>query len=168
MVKMIKEILLEQFNACYDENVWFVALKNALEGITATEAVWSPKDSDKNIWKLLTHLNFYNEAWLIRFGGGEFKYPEGMDNDDTFSVSDSPDDAALKTELDQMNEVMNGWRTALQNSDEAKFSRSVSETNESKWFSVISNINTHNAYHAGQILLLRKLHGTWNAEKGVS
>ena len=25
-----KEILLEQFTACYDENGWFVALKNAV------------------------------------------------------------------------------------------------------------------------------------------
>lgn len=29
---MTKEILLEQFTACYDENMWFVALKNALKG----------------------------------------------------------------------------------------------------------------------------------------
>ena len=33
-----KETLLEQFTACYDENGWFVALKNALENLTADEA----------------------------------------------------------------------------------------------------------------------------------
>lgn len=27
----MKETLLEQFSACYDENGWFVALKNTVE-----------------------------------------------------------------------------------------------------------------------------------------
>ena len=27
----VKSILLEQFTACYDENGWFVTLKNALQ-----------------------------------------------------------------------------------------------------------------------------------------
>jgi len=165
---MLKDFLIEQFTSCYDENVWFVALKNCLDGITPDEAVWSPEGSDKSIWKLLTHLNFYNEAWLVRFKGDEFKYPEGMDNDDTFSISDSPNENTLSAELDRMNEIMSGWRAAMHNADEAKFSQPVSETNDRKWSSVISDINTHTAYHAGQILLLRKLCGTWDASKGVS
>lgn len=38
----VKEILLEQFTTCYDENGWFVALKNALHGVTAEQAAWKP------------------------------------------------------------------------------------------------------------------------------
>lgn len=163
---MLKDFLIEQFTSCYDENVWFVALKNCLDDITPDEAVWSPEGSDKSIWKLLTHLNFYNEAWLVRFKGDEFKYPE--DNNDTFSIADSPNEDTLSAELDRMNEIMTGWRAAMQNADEAKFSQPVSQTNDRKWSSVISDINTHTAYHVGQILLLRKLCGTWDASKGVS
>jgi len=32
-----KGMLLEQFNACYDEHGWFVALKNAVENLTAEQ-----------------------------------------------------------------------------------------------------------------------------------
>jgi hypothetical protein len=32
-----KEILIEQFTACYDENGWFVALKNAVKKGTICE-----------------------------------------------------------------------------------------------------------------------------------
>src|SRR5215469_6770011 len=32
---------------------------------------------------------------------------------------------------------------------------------------LISHISTHNAYHTGQILYVRKLQGSWNPENGV-
>jgi uncharacterized damage-inducible protein DinB len=164
----MKEFLIDQFASCYDENVWFVALKNALEGITAEEAAWSPSGSDRSVWKLLTHLNYYNDSWLIRFRGGEFTHAEGMTNDDTFVVPDAPDEAMLAAELVRMAAIMDGWRTALRNADEAKFAAAVSATNDTPWRSIISDINTHTAYHAGQILLLRKLRGSWDTSKGVS
>jgi hypothetical protein len=31
----------------------------------------------------------------------------------------------------------------------------------------ISHISTHNAYHTGQILYVRKLQGSWNPANGV-
>ncbi|MEJ7860576.1 MAG: hypothetical protein WKF90_02950 [Pyrinomonadaceae bacterium] len=33
----VKSILIEQFTACYDENGWFVALKNAVKNLTAEQ-----------------------------------------------------------------------------------------------------------------------------------
>ena len=33
--------------------------------------------------------------------------------------------------------------------------------------SEIAHIGTHNAYHVGQIIFVRKLQGSWNPEKGV-
>ena len=42
-----KEILLEQFTACYDENGWFVALKNALHNLTVEQASWKMENNDK-------------------------------------------------------------------------------------------------------------------------
>lgn len=164
---MIKEFLIDQFASCYDENVWFVALKNSLEGITAEEAAWSPAGSDKSVWKLLTHLNYYNDSWLTRFRGGEFVHAEGMTNDDTFVVPDVPDEAMLVAEIARMETIMNGWREELRTADEAKFAAAVSAGNDSPWHSIISDINTHNAYHAGQVLLLRKLRGTWDSQRGV-
>jgi len=36
-----------------------------------------------------------------------------------------------------------------------------------KWASIIDHINTHTAYHTGQILYVRKLQGIWDSNKGV-
>jgi len=34
-----EETLLEQFTACYDENGWFVALRNAVKNLTAEQTI---------------------------------------------------------------------------------------------------------------------------------
>ena len=35
------------------------------------------------------------------------------------------------------------------------------------WASEIAHIGTHNSYHVGQMIIVRKLQGSWNPEKGV-
>ena len=35
------------------------------------------------------------------------------------------------------------------------------------WYYTIAHIGTHNAYHTGQILYIRKQQGSWDAAKGV-
>jgi hypothetical protein len=36
-----------------------------------------------------------------------------------------------------------------------------------QWAPIIARIGTHNAYHIGQIVFIRKTQGWWDAEKGV-
>ena len=64
-----KETLPEQFTACYDENGWFVALKNAVKNLMAEQANWKTENLDNSIWEIVRYLNFYNEAQLNRFKG---------------------------------------------------------------------------------------------------
>ncbi len=59
-----KDVISEQFDACYDENTWFVALKPALDGVTAEHATWKPAGVDNSIWEEVNHLIFWNERWL--------------------------------------------------------------------------------------------------------
>jgi hypothetical protein len=35
------------------------------------------------------------------------------------------------------------------------------------WAPTIARIGTHNAYHIGEIVFVRKEQGSWNPEKGV-
>jgi uncharacterized damage-inducible protein DinB len=162
-----KELLLEQFTECYDENGWFVALKNALQNLSAEEAAWKPENSDNSIWETLSHLNFYNEAYLKRFKGIDYEYPVS-NNDETFSSDETASEETWGKEVERFVAVMSEWRNLLEAADEAKFDEPVSEKNESPWGSLVSHINAHNAYHGGQIVLLRKLQGSWDAAKGVS
>ncbi len=162
-----KEILLEQFTACYDENGWFVALKNSVKNLSAEQAAWKTENLDNSIWEILAHLNYYNKAYLERFKGIDYVYPAN-DNDETFSSAEKVSEEAWQAEIERFDLIMDEWRNLLESAAESKFDEAVSATNKSLWASLISHINPHNAHHGGQIVLIRKLQGSWDASKGVS
>lgn len=160
---MSKEVLLEQFTACYDENNWFVSLKSVLDGVGAEQAAWKPANVDNSIWESVNHIIFWNEQWLKRYRG-ELNEPQDVENKSTFRSSETDWQATIK----KLDAVMNEWREKLAAIDDAKLESAVAEFYKSPWRSPLAQQNIHNAYHIGQILLLRKLQGSWNAEKGVS
>jgi uncharacterized damage-inducible protein DinB len=158
-----KETLLQQFSACYDENDWFVAVKNAIEGITPEQAAWKPADTQHSIRELATHLIHDNNACLQRFQGIKYTSP-AENNDETFDLAGGSWEADLK----RFEAIMTKWREVLENADNAKLDELAPHRNETNWGMEIANMNAHNAYHGGQIVLLRKLQGSWNPETGVS
>jgi uncharacterized damage-inducible protein DinB len=164
-----KELLLKQFTAAYDENGWFVALKNALRNLTAEQAAEKIPHLENSIWEILAHLNYYNKAYLERFKGVDYVYSAGT-NDETFAGagSDEPSDEAWQAEIETFDAIMNGWRSLLEAADENKFSEAVSAKNKAAWGELLSNLILHAAHHGGQIVLIRKLQGSWDASKGVS
>jgi hypothetical protein len=63
---------------------------------------------------------------------------------------------------------MNEFRELIAAADGERFAEPVSAENPASWADLIANINAHNAYHSGQILIIRRLPGSWNREQGVS
>ncbi len=164
---MQKQVLLEQFSACYDKNTWFVALKNTLDGVTASEAAWKPAGVNNSIWEIVSHLNYYNYAYLERFKGVDYQYPAD-DNDATFVPGGDATDDVWNSEVAKLDSILTEFRDLITSAPESKFAEVVSKTKPAPWAVVISNINAHNAHHGGQIVLLRKLQGSWDRSKGVS
>ena len=161
---MTKEMLLAQFATCYDTNGWFVATKNAIAGVTAEQAEWKPEGADNSIREIINHLNYYNNAYLQRFKGVDFQY-KVADNDATFDKGEA---ATWEAEAARFDAIMNEWRELIGNADESKLEELAPPRNESQWSELIALINTHNAHHGGQIVLMRKLQGSWDSGKGVS
>lgn len=162
---MDKRTLIQQFDTCYDTNDWFVAVRIALEGVNAEQAAWKPDGADHSIWELVNHLSFYNLAYLERFKSIDYAYPTEI-NDETFSGDG--DEAEWTAAVGRFDAIMTEWRGLITAAHEAKFDQPLSDSNHVSWAELIANVNTHNAYHGGQILLLRKLQGSWNPAKGVS
>lgn len=150
----LRSILLEQFRTTWNQQDWFVPAIKSLEGVTATQAMWKPSDSSHSIGQLAYHLYFWNQEELDKFNGRKPAAIPG-DNNETFTAFTPESWASTIRKLD---EVMKEWEAAIKNADEAKLQ---------SWYSVIAHISTHNAYHTGQILYIRKLAGNWNPEKGV-
>ena len=161
----VKQTLLEQFNVCFEANGWFVAVKNAIAGVTAEQASWKPEGTDNSIIGLVSHMNYYNNAYLERFTGRDFEY-KISDNNETFTQTASDED--WRTEVERFAQITTVWRSAIESADESKFDEMAPPKNESPWSTIIANINAHSAHHGGQIVLIRKLQGSWDSGKGVS
>ena len=160
----MKDVLLEQFTACYDEDGWFVALRKALNGVTAEQAVRKPEGADHSIWELVNHTIFWNERWLLRYRG-ELNQPKNIENTGTF-LSGEHD---WQKTLDHLWVVMDDWRSRLETITDEKLEEQVNNDEwQVPWRSPLVHQNVHNAYHIGQIVLLRKLQGNWDRSKGVS
>lgn len=97
---------------------------------------------------------FWNRRALARFKNEDpGKYSNN--NDETFEKFDAKQ---WSDTVKQLDEVM---------TDLEKLVESANDQQLAKWADTIGNICTHNAYHIGQILYVRKLQGSWNPAKGV-
>jgi uncharacterized damage-inducible protein DinB len=150
----LKEVLLEQLHTTHDVEDWFVPISVAVEGVTPEQAKWTDGHGGHSIGQLVNHLAFWNERNLQRFQGTTLLAYSG-NNDETFNSFDSKTWAETVKRLDG---VMKAWEKAVEAADDAKL-----KTESSR----IAHIGTHNAYHIGQIIYIRKLQGSWDPAKGV-
>ena len=150
----LKSILLEQLRSTHKSKEWFVPANIAVEGLTPEQASWTDGKGNHSVGQLAYHLVFWNRRSLAKFKGEQPDAFSGK-NDDTFNNFDSKQWAAVVKQLD---EVMTEWENAVAAADEEKLK---------SWYSTIAHIGTHNAYHIGQIIYVRKEQGSWDPEKGV-
>lgn len=149
----LKSILLEQLRSTHNQAEWFVPANTAVQGLTAEQANWADGKGNHSIGQLATHLIYWNRRNLAAFRG---ESPEKFtNNDETFTRFDSKRWTATVNELDK---VMTEWEKAVESADDHKLE---------KWYSRIAHIGTHNAYHIGQMIYVRKEQGSWDPEKGV-
>ena len=109
--------------------------------------------NNHSVGMLANHLLFWNRNALIRLSGGKPTPPSS--NDETFNSFDSKSWAATVQQLDA---VMTEWEKAVEAADDKKVE---------SWSPTIANIVSHNAYHIGQIIFIRKLQASWDPAKGV-
>jgi len=150
----LKSILLEQLKTTHNVKDWFVPVNIALEDLTPEQAMWKDSSGNHSIAQLATHLIFWNKQSLDKFKEQKQDAFNG-NNKETFSVVDDKSWAAAVKQLD---DILTQWEIEVQNADEKKLAA---------WYSTIAHIGTHNAYHIGQILYIRKMKGWWNDDNGV-
>ena len=150
----LRSILLEQLRTTHNEKDWFVPISVAVEGLTAEQATWKDGSGNHSVGQLSNHLLFWNKRELVKFKGEPEEKFSG-NNDETFNNFDSKKWSDTVKQLDQ---VMIDLETFVETVDDKKLQVLASE---------IAHIGTHNAYHVGQIIFVRKLQGSWNPEKGV-
>lgn len=152
--RTLKGVLLEQLRTTHNQKDWFVDANTAVAGLTAEQASWQDGKGNHSVGQLANHLVFWNSESLAKFKG-ETPAKFSGDNNETFNNFD----AKKWTEtVKQLDAVLSEWEKVVEAADEKKLA---------DWYSVIAHIGTHNAYHIGQIVFVRKEQGSWDPDKGV-
>lgn len=150
----IKKILADGLKSTHTETGWFVTLNTAVDGVTAEQAMWKDGSGNHSVGQLVYHLWFWNDRQLKNFKGE--KVNQGpADNNETFDKFDQKQWDKLVSDLKNVMTEMEKW---VLNADEAALKKHAA---------TLTNITAHNAYHIGQIVFVRKLQKSWDAEKGV-
>jgi uncharacterized damage-inducible protein DinB len=150
----LRSILLEQLKTTHNEKDWFVPINVAVEGMTAEQATWKDGSGNHSVGQLTYHLLFWNKRELDKFKGLPEQKFSG-NNEETFNDFDSK---KWNDTVQQLDQVMTELEKLVETADDTKLE---------SWASEMAHIGTHNAYHVGQIIFVRKAQGSWNPEKGV-
>jgi uncharacterized damage-inducible protein DinB len=151
----LRSILLEQLKTIHNQKDWFVPASVAVEGVTAEQAEWKDKSGNHSIRELVSHLIFWNERALDQFQGEKLPAFDG-NNEETFIKN--AQGMSWSAEMQRLDAVLTGWEKAVEAAPDDKLN---------KWASTIAHIGTHNAYHIGEIVYIRRQQGSWDPEKGV-
>jgi len=149
----LKSLLLDQLKTTHNVQDWFVPLNQSLAGLSFEQANWKDKDNH-SVGELATHLLFWNKQQLAGFKGEK---PESFDGDNKKTFADFTKESWASI-VKQEDEVLTEMEKLIEKATDAQLA---------KWAKNISHISTHNAYHVGQIIYIRKVQGSWDAEKGV-
>ena len=147
----LKSIALQGLRETHNEKNWFVSGKEAMASLTPEQAAWTD-GKNHSVGQLVQHLVFWNSQMLSQFKG--VKPPKAPENDETFKFDPKNWDSVVK----QYDDVM----TQLE-----KVVESASEAEVAKMAPGAARIAQHNAYHLGEIVMVRKAQGVWNPDTGV-
>jgi len=153
-VPTLRSILLEQLKTTHNVKDWFVPPTIAIAGLTAEQANWKDNSDNHSIAQLTTHLIFWNKQILDKFNNIKPDAFNG-DNKETFSPVD---ENSWNATVQRLDSVLTALEVVVQTADEKKLA---------SLYSTIAHIGTHNAYHTGQIIYIRKMKGWWDDNNGV-
>jgi hypothetical protein len=151
-------LLLEMFDQAYTSPAWHgTPLSGTLRGVTAREALWRPRPGRHNIWELVLHTAYWKcqvRRRLLR--DPDIHFPRAGAN--WPALSPRPDDAAWKRDRALLAEQHALLRRAIVRVEPAQLGRRAWR---SRWTNAqnIYGIASHDLYHAGQIQLIKRLHG---------
>lgn len=149
----LKSTLMQELRETHDQKNWFVSSKEATAGLTPEQAAWADGKGNHSVGQLTYHLAFWNQHALETMKGGKPKSPSN--NDTTFTDFDAKHWDETAKHLDQ---VMKDIEAFVEQADDATVAK-VAPT--------IASICAHNAYHIGEMIVVRKEQGVWNPETGV-
>ncbi|MBJ8009260.1 DinB family protein [Bacillus mycoides] len=157
-----KDVLSDQLLANANDPSWYLPFSDSVERLSEEHAFWTPNEESNSIAEIVQHLLYWNQTWQTRYQKSHVDAVLSIGNNNSFIISENHTFAALKK---QLLEVLLRWQELL---SEEKVEREVNGyPGHVKWWAILGNVSTHNAYHIGQIIYIRKLQNSWKIDAGV-
>src|SRR6201984_729787 len=150
----LRDVWLAELKPTHPSEEWFVPANIAVKGLTPEQASWTDGKGNHSVGQLAYHLVFWNRRNLQVLKGEKPEKFSG-DNDETFDKFDTKKWNEIVQQLDEVMSELEKW---VETADEAKLKESAQG---------FTHISTHNAYHIGQIIYVRKEQGSWDPKNGV-
>jgi uncharacterized damage-inducible protein DinB len=150
----LRDVLLSELRSTHNSEEWFVPANIAVKGLTPEQAKWTDGKGNHSVGQLANHLVFWNRRALAGLKG---ETPEKFsgNNDETFNNFDAK---SWNGTVQQLDEVLTDLEKWIETADENKVKDSAQ---------TLAHIATHNAYHIGQMIYVRKEQGSWDPKNGV-
>lgn len=148
-----QEQLSKLFNDLYHGTPWIdINIESTLNEISAKEAATKPFPNFNSIWEIVNHMISWRQTLLKRLQGEEVESPE----DNYFSyIPDRSESAWLKTK-ELFAACQHDWLHTLKKMKRKDFIHQHESSSFSN-YEFINGILQHDAYHLGQIRLMKKL-----------
>ncbi|SDC44690.1 Uncharacterized damage-inducible protein DinB (forms a four-helix bundle) [Paenibacillus sp. UNCCL117] len=149
----VKDVLSDQLLANANDPSWYLPFSDAVKDLSEQAAFWKPSEDSNSIAEIVQHLLYWNETWQTRYKKSDVHaVPSIGNNNNSFII---PKDQTFTSLKERLLEILLQWQDLL---TEEKLESDVSGFPvAAKWWEIIGNLSTHNAYHIGQICYIRKL-----------
>ncbi|MFX1575686.1 MAG: DinB family protein [Promethearchaeota archaeon] len=143
-------------DALYGKNAHYDVLK-ALQGITAEDAKKQPIKNERSIWDHLYHIVFWHEITWKAIEGKELDW-KAIEGTDWLPKGAKLTENAWKQLVENFSDHLNKLKEIAEKADFDRLIKGFGNTPLGR--GIIIEFQ-HNAYHIGQIILLRKILGIW-------
>ncbi|MBT2681731.1 DinB family protein [Bacillus sp. ISL-35] len=159
----LNELLLHDFLNTYNREDWYPPLLDALKGVTYSDAVWKPQEGNVNcIAEIVSHLLYFQERLLRRLTDSIGQFQEASENDETFRKAHKWSEEEWESLLKKVYKTNHDLHVLFEHMTDEGTQFKFKELTAAE---MISGVTRHNAHHIGQIVMLRKLHGSWPATR---
>lgn len=138
----------------------FVPLDRALEGVPFDKLGLVPEGLPYSLWQLAEHIRIAQED-IIRFTKNDNYRKLDWPADYWPAEAAPPDEAAWQATVDAILAGREEMKTLLSETDEEALLTPFAHGQGQTIFREAVLIAEHNAYHTGQIVLVRRLLGCW-------
>lgn len=153
-----KEILIHGWDFAFDVEGWYPPLKAALKDVDFEQGRWKPDGkSSHTIGELVDHLLYYKKRFLFRLEQKEWPFTVAS-NDETFHTTQYSTPEDWNNAIVELGSVHQSIREKLMRLKDGDLD---SPMPKDPIGGQVLSLMMHDAYHTGQIVLLRKLYGSW-------